>query len=377
MMQQSKKRVLHYVSVWGNGGVEKIITNIIQKSGDDYQHDLFVARHYVNDNIYEVLLKKHHVKIYINTEKSIFKGLKNVASQQLYDLVHIHTAHRVENAKAILVKLAFPKAKVLLYCHTVSLSDGTFKLKIRECLDFLGVGYVSRFFTDKSLAVSQLVLEDAFSKQDIRTGKASVFYAGIDMQGYQFDEHARKSTRQTLGVEEDELLLGHIGRVAMSKNPEYLLDIVIPFLKQQSKAKFLYIGKGDMQESIDKCILESDVSDRILRIEQVENAKYYLMAMDVFVLPSLSEGLPLVALEAQTTGLPCVLSDTISKDTQATDLVSFVALSDPLHAWHMHFKKTKNNRSHYYEQMSASAFNDSIAMRKLNQLYDDLLNATS
>ncbi|MGT2716209.1 glycosyltransferase [Streptococcus respiraculi] len=376
-MKQSRRKILHYVSVWGNGGVEKIITNIIQKTSDKYQHDLFVARNYMNDNIYETLLKKHHVNIYINKEKSISKGLKNVASQQSYDLVHIHTAHRVENAKAIITKFAFPRAKVIVYCHTVSLSDGTFKLKVREWLDRLGVGYLSRFFVDKSLAVSKLVLEDAFFKQDIQVSKASIFYAGIDMQGYQFDEHIRESTRKSLGVENDELLLGHIGRVAMSKNPLQLLDIIIPYLEQHPKAKFLYIGKGDMQEIVDKRILESTVKNRILRIEQVKNSKNYLMAMDVFVLPSLSEGLPLVALEAQTTGLSCVLSTAISKDTQATDLVSFVELTAPINAWHVHFKKTENNRADYYETMCTSEFNDTVAMDKLNRLYSDLLKTKS
>ncbi|MBQ0028378.1 MAG: glycosyltransferase, partial [Lachnospiraceae bacterium] len=116
-------------------------------------------------------------------------------------------------------------------------------------------------------------------------------------------------------------------------NHDYVLDIYREYLVKHKEARLLLIGKGAEKERILKKIEDYDLKDRIIFLEGRSDIPELLSAMDIFILPSLFEGYPVSAIEAQAMGLPCILSDRITKECLVTDRVEMVSIDGPAAAW--------------------------------------------
>lgn len=159
-----------------------------------------------------------------------------------------------------------------------------------------------------------------------------LFWNAIDVERFVYDARARVRVRQELGLG-DALVVGHISRFSREKNCGFLLKVFRALLRERKDAKLLLVGKHENDPGIKRQVelmgLEQQVVFTGVRLDIPE----LLSAMDVFVLPSLFEGLPLVLVEAQASGLPCVVSDTVTKQVDVTGLVRFVPLRKSPDYW--------------------------------------------
>lgn len=174
--------------------------------------------------------------------------------------------------------------------------------------------------------------EDAFGKEAVRRGLVRIVHNAIDAARFSYDPVRRGEVRERLGMT-DNLVLGHVGRFDPLKNHAYLLDVFAALCKIRQDAGLLLLGEGGGMEAAKEKCAALGIADKVRFMGNRKNTEDYYQAMDAFVLPSFYEGLPGVLLEAQAAGLQCFVSDAVTREAQATDLVNYMSLSEPPAKW--------------------------------------------
>lgn len=185
----------------------------------------------------------------------------------------------------------------------------------------------STWFPNRLAANSELAAKWLFGNK-----KCLILRNGIDLQKFNYNETLRKSTRNELGLNE-EFVIGHIGRFDYQKNHNFLIDVFKSFHDKHPSAKLLLVGYGELKEQIDNKINRLNLRDAVIDCGATEDIAKLYNAMDCFVLPSLYEGLPVVGIEAQATGLPCIFSSEVTKEAQIIEEVSFISLDEDISIW--------------------------------------------
>ena len=186
--------------------------------------------------------------------------------------------------------------------------------------------------TDYCFACSEAAGTDAFGEAWVNAGNVKIIHNAIDVQKFIYQPEKRDMVRRRLKIE-DKLVLGHVGRFNRPKNHPYLIEVFAAVYAMRKDAVLLLIGDGDDREKIEKKCGELGVRDHVLFMGNQRNPEDYYQAFDFFLLPSFYEGLPGVLVEAQAAGLKCLVSDTVTKEAQATDLVTYMSIDGPAEAW--------------------------------------------
>ena len=238
-----------------------------------------------------------------------------------YKVIHGH----VRSTASIYLKIA-KKHGLVTIAHSHSTSNGNgisaivkriMQLPIRKQADFL--------FACSDKAGKWLFGEKAITQQNYY-----MIPNGVDLKRFEFDVNKRNQMRMTLGIKEDMMILGHIGRLSTPKNHKFLLDVFNQYHKINSNSKLLLVGDGELFESIKQHINQLDISDAVIMTGSKQNTEDYYQIMDIFLFPSLWEGLPVSVVEAQANGLQCIISDVITRDVDLTALIQYLPLDEKL-----------------------------------------------
>lgn len=241
-----------------------------------------------------------------------------------YDCIHIHTVLTTCFETAFWAKLYGIK-KVIVHSHTASNYEG-FKFKNDLCRFLLNM------FTDCRIACSKLAGEFLFGKRKAK--KTEVVFNSVDMDKFYFDEDIRIETRGELGVG-DKFVVGNIGRLSEAKNQQYLMEIFQKFNENTPNSILLIAGEGDYRERLEKYIEDNNLQDKVILLGNRRDVNSLMNAFDVFLFPSLYEGLPTVLIEAQVVGLPCVMSDRITDEVVISNNVKRLSIdnADSIETW--------------------------------------------
>ncbi|MBO7681271.1 MAG: glycosyltransferase, partial [Clostridia bacterium] len=252
----------------------------------------------------------------------IFQKLKKLIRTGGYDAVHIHG----DVAYKLLVCAAAARAaksrKVILHSHAAGTDGGHRELKkvlhmvSRLPLKWLATDYVS--CSD---------LASAWMFPNVRQSDITVIHNGVDLERFHFDPAVRDSVRREWGLE-NAIDLGHVGRFEYQKNHEYLVKVFAAVKQQVPEAKLFLVGEGSLQNGIREQVASLGLSDDVIFAGLSDRVPHLLFGMDVFVLPSHFEGLPIVGVEAQAAGLPVVFADTITKEAELTGDVTYLPIGE-------------------------------------------------
>jgi len=179
---------------------------------------------------------------------------------------------------------------------------------------------------------SSLAGEWSYGKKAVRDGKCVFLKNGIETQQYAYNEKIREQKRKELGLG-DSFVVGHIGRFMQQKNHTFLIDIFAELKKMNPKARLLLVSEGRLLDEIKEKVSRLGLQDSVMFLGFRNDTNELMQAMDIFALPSLWEGLPFTLIEAQTAGLPCVISDVISDESIVTDLVRKEPLKESAEYW--------------------------------------------
>lgn len=200
-------------------------------------------------------------------------------------------------------------------------------------------GIATRFFrrnlagkADYCFACSYLAGEDVFGKEAVTAGKVKIIHNAIDTEKFTYDSEKRARVREELGLVK-KLTVGHVGRFNYQKNHPFLIEIFASLCEIRPDAVLLLLGEGPDKEKIREQCKKLGIEEKVRFLGNQKHPEDYYQAMDLFVLPSFFEGLPGVLVEAQASGLRCFVSDTITREAAATELVTYLSIEKPAKEW--------------------------------------------
>lgn len=207
--------------------------------------------------------------------------------------------------------------------------------------------------------------------------RCEIIYNALDLNKYKYDLKMRENKRAELGLDGC-FVLGHIGRYQYQKNHAFLIDVFEAVYKKDSSARLLLVGYGDLKDNIWKKIRSRGLENAVVDCGATEDIIPLYNAMDCFVLPSFYEGLPVVGIEAQATGLPCIISTEVTDETAITDNVEFIGLDKPADYWAGKILKWKSyRRIDVTEQVAQNGYSIKKEAKRLQNYYFDCLASRS
>lgn len=240
-----------------------------------------------------------------------------------YDLIHIH-----KNSAANIVPFIIARnAAIISHSHNTAPAAGGGGRGVSEILHRINQNYLWKA-SCCHLACSQEAGKWLYGNR----GPFTVIKNGIDTKRFRFKEDVRIRRRKQLGLE-DRFVLGHVGRMEEQKNHKFLVEVFKEVARKDATAKLLLIGKGRLEDKIHQLVDNYQLTDRVIFAGVTDVVEEYMCAMDVFVLPSYYEGLPVAGIEAQASGLPCVVSDVVPEEAKLTDSLEFVPLKAGASVW--------------------------------------------
>ena len=293
----------------------------------------------------------------IRYEKAIIKLFK----ENRYKIVHSHM-----NTLSVFSLLGAKVAGVpnrILHNHSTAGKGETKKNIMKYALRPF-----AKLFPTELCACSKLAGNWIYGKGT----KFKVFNNAIDLDKYKYDDKKRESLRAELGLE-GKKVIGHIGRFCYQKNHDFLIDIFNEVLKVEKDASLMLIGEGELEQEVKDKVKKLGIEDRVLFMGKRPDAYRYYQAMDLFLLPSRYEGLPVVGVEAQACGLPCVFSDCVTDE--AKFLNSTVYVSGGIEEYvEKVVEGLKAERKDTSEEMRKVGFDIKTEAGKLLKLYEDLVS---
>lgn len=191
----------------------------------------------------------------------------------------------------------------------------------------------------------------------------------IDSTKFIYNEEVRKKIRKEYNIE-NKFVIGHVGRFEPQKNHEFLIKLFYEYQKQDADAILLLIGTGSLEEHIKELVHSFNIQDKVVFTGSIPNVNEMYQAMDMFILPSFHEGLPVVGIEAQAAGLKCTFSDTITKEVNITENVQFISLKEDKKTWIQTINNCKNyQRSNMKKTLFEKNYDIKSATKNLEEFY--------
>lgn len=240
-----------------------------------------------------------------------YTGLYRLLKQERYEIVHVHGNSAMITPELVIAVLTGIKARAA-HSHNTACDHPVIH---RLLSPFFGCLY------QKAIACSRPAGQWMFGNRPFE-----VLQNGIDTSRYQYDRETRRRFRERLGIG-DAFLVGHAAQYTLQKNHEFLLEVFRKLAEKREDAWLLLAGNGPRFGDVEQKIKKHPYRDRILVLGDLPQIEEAYSAMDLFVLPSLFEGFPVVLVEAQAAGLPCLVSDRITKEVNLSGNVHFLPIT--------------------------------------------------
>jgi len=257
---------------------------------------------------------------YINTLIDLFK-------RENYKIVHSHMS-----SLSVLTLMAAKRANVpvrISHCHGPGGKnvDEFFINIIRRTLSMLSTVYPTHLF-----ACSDYSAKWMFGNKAFKQGKITIINNAVDNKKFAFNGYVRQKTRAKLGLG-DKFVVGHVGRFVPQKNHQFLLDIFASIYKKENNSVLILVGDGRLKNKIKEKVNELNLQDNVLFLGGRSDVNKLYQAMDVFLMPSLYEGLPVVLVETQFARLNTIASIKVGEEAKFSDSIEFLQLKEKPEVW--------------------------------------------
>lgn len=380
MGKESKPtRIPVIIGKWVGGGVEAILLNYYRHIDKNKIQFDFICDEDSNTSIIPVkeIEDMGGRVIMCPPYQKVFKYQKfmiNLFKKNKYKIVHSNI-----NTLSVFPLRAAKKAGVpvrIAHSHSTSNPKEWKKNLIKNILIPFSKKYANVYF-----ACSELAGRYLFGNKTFDEGKVTIINNAIDVEKFVYNEDIRKKVRNELKekykskINDDTLIVGHIGRFVKQKNHEFLIDIFNEIHKRKENSVLILVGQGSLQKEIEEKVNNLGLQNSVLFLGQRNDANELYHAMDVFVLPSLYEGLPVVGVEAQAAGLLCKLSNAMTKETKILDTTNFIDLNLPAEVWAEKIIEDyeKFERKNVSKEFENNGFNIKKEAKKLEEEYFKLL----
>ena len=367
-------RIAQIVGKWLGGGVEAVVMNYYRHLDHSKIQFDFICDDDSTNIPYDEIEKLGGKVILIPPYQKVFqyqRELRRVLRDGKYKIVHSHI-----NTLSVFPLYAAKKVGVpvrIAHSHSTTNKKEWKKNLLKQVLRPFSRKYATNYMCCSELAGRWLFGDKAYDE-----GKVYLLNNAIDLDKFKYDKKIRDKKRKELGIKEDTIVIGHIGRFVAQKNHIFLIDIFNQFHKKEKNSILLLAGQGPLQEEIKNKVRELGLNDSVRFLGQRNDANELYQVFDVFLLPSLYEGLPVVGVEAQASGLLCFFSDDMTKETKVLDSTVFMSLSNADDEWATSILDNYINfrRKDTTSDITKSNFNIKYETNKLKNKYSELLTKT-
>ena len=367
MVKHKKIRVLFLV---GNLRPSNGVTSFVMTYFRNIDHNKFVIDFALLNDVktpYYKEIKDLGGKIYIlppiKKIRSHLKRCNQILESEDYQIIHDNLL-----LSSIPMMYCAYKRKIpvrILQSHNTKLSSIKWKEKRnRLFLPFL-----------KKISTSYFACGHDAGKAMFGNAKFITVPNTIPFSETYFDDCKRNLIRRQNNCQ-NKLVIGTVARMTWQKNPFFAIKVIKDLVRNNKNVQYWWIGSGELDKQVQKYIDDNHLNEYVKLFGSRDDVSSLYSAMDVFFLPSLFEGLPITSIEAQAAGLPCVISDSVTKELVYSDLVCFVSLKSSLNEWNDQIIKQsmrKINRSKYLCDLKESSFYTPRAAKLLSRYYLELI----
>ena len=308
------------------GGIETFLLNLVRSvPKEKYRFiwycqgigDKVLAREFEAEGV--CIIEAAHSPVGVSRLKKDFVKAKDfwkLCRSYKFNIVHVHTPRRRFQAYSILLSWLCGIPCRIAHGHNyIPNDDPTLKCRLYQ--------YIIAHFSSKTAACSSLAARHLFGPRYM--DRAVIFPNGIDTVHFAFSSEIRQTVRKSMGLN-NMLVFGHAGRFREQKNHPFLIEVFRLLVEKNDPARPLLAGDGPRIEEIKDLVRSYGLTEKVIFTGNTNRISEYLCAMDVFLLPSLYEGLGIVNLEAQAAGLSCVVSDRVAPEAKIAEDLSFLPL---------------------------------------------------
>ena len=361
-------RVLHMIASLDVGGSQTMMMNIYRNIDRDRLQFDFIIDH-PGETWFAPEIERMGGRVY--TLAGFHGTNAGEIRRDWNNFFYTHPEYRVLHSHSrSYASLYLPVAKkhglkTIIHSHSTNSGSGVqgavkavLQLPLRSQADIL-------------MACSRGSGEWLYGKRACESARFVLLPNGIDTSRFSLTADVREKYRRELGIE-GRLVIGNVGRFRDVKNHTFLLDVFQKVHEREPNAVLLLVGVGPLQQAMAEKAVALGVAEKVIMTGNRDDVPELLNAMDVFAFPSLWEGLPMTVVEAQAAGLPCVLSDTITREVDVSPLVEYLPLGDPeLWADALCRRRPRMDAS---KAIRAAGFDIRDSARKLTELYTRLWN---
>lgn len=374
-MNRQKINIVMFEDRFGLGGIEKFITNVVSNiDRDRFNIELVVVNKVTRE--YDALFDLLGVKVTVllpetewNPIKRFKKGLPKFKSYlaknvNKIDILHFNLSDSIDLLYVKLAEKAGVKIRIV-HSHNSSATS-----KIKELAHKIGMLFWSRtpnyFFACSTLAAQWLFPKKIYQNRDYYFIRNA-----IDVEKYKFDSDKRNRIREE-NQWDNSLILGEVGRFNTQKNHTFLLNIFAEIIKTHPNSKLVLVGeKSEKYLEIKDLAEKLGLSDKVIFWGKSSKVNDLLQAFDVFMLPSLYEGLPFVLVESQAASLPALVSDTVTKEVKLSKYIEYLSLNKSPKIWaDKALELASFTRTPDVESLINEGYDISSMVKNLESLYE-------
>lgn len=299
---------------------------------------------------------------------SYAKSLKGILNQTEYAAVHFNMSYA--NFIPIIIARWIGAKRIIMHSHSTAIDDRRDIIRFAKMIIHKLGRHLMNYMADEYLACSSLAARWMYPVSILQSKRYCMARNAIDVSKYNYNPHVRDDVRHKLKISDDTFVIGHVGRFTYQKNHEFLIDVFKEVHQKVKDSVLLLIGEGPDEDFIKQKVKELKLNDNVIFLGRRNDVPKLFQAMDCFALPSRFEGLPIVGIEAQAAGLPCVFSSDITTEASVSNEVVFISLDDMSH-WISNILATSTGQRKACEKscLDTAGYNIQSEIKKIENLY--------
>ena len=369
-----KVKVLYFVDRLLIGGIQTFILNNIKHiDREKVQIDFLIlddgnvydAEKNLADEGYNIYRLKgiwvNRITDYLKYSKSLDEFFSKHCD---YKVIHYHSSSKNFLVMKKAKKYGIPVR--IAHSHSIDFQTNNYLKKV--------LGNIFKTFLVKNstdfFACSENAGKWLFGEKITKSEKFHIVHNAVDIEKFKYNEEKRNQIREQLGIANDTIVYGHVGRLNPEKNHKFLIDLFKLINEEQENSKLLLLGTGKLEGELKAYVNELELSDKVIFAGFVDNVNEYISAMDVFIFPSTFEGLGLVLIEAQANGLKCYASKNyIPEEAKVSEQLEFIDLNKGIDHWRCVILNNKNKRIDVKQQIYLNGYDILETSKYLENFY--------
>jgi glycosyltransferase involved in cell wall biosynthesis len=360
-------RVLHVVRKMDFGGVQLMLMNYYRNINRNLVQFDFLVQGNQNSTFDEEIRslggKIHNVTSMKDNLIKYNKDVRRILEKNNYEIVHAHqnfaNIHSLTQAHKSKIKA------IISHSHNAYPEKSVIKQIIKKFIQYR----INKISTEK-YACSIKAGEWLYGKKQLKKGFVKIINNGIDSEKFKFNKEISDKVRNELKIKNN-FVIGHIGNFSNQKNHDFLIDIFNEIYKIKQNAKLVLVGIGELEEVIKKKVRNLGLENQVIFLGKRSDVNSLMQAFDVLVFPSLFEGLPVVLIEAQASGLKSIVSKEITSEVKITELIDYISLAESSKYWAENIIKYDNReeRKDTSNLIKDNGYDIREEAKKLEKLY--------